>query len=131
MPRDQPIKAVGFKWKKNGSWIGAFQVIMSNGCNSPVFLGKNQNADNLEEVKITPQVKKIRGSVIGTCISMLYFQDKDGTEIAKIVSSERNFAPDQILEDDEEIIGVYGTKSINDYGLFSSLGFIVWKPPNY
>ena len=73
MPRDKPIQAVGFKWKKNGDYIGAFQVIMSNGCNSPVFLAKNQNGDNLEEVKITPQVKKTRGSVISTYISMLYF----------------------------------------------------------
>ena len=114
MPRDQTIKATGLKWKKNSlntNFIGAFQVIISNGCHSPIFLGKTQNADNLEEVKITPQVKKIRGSVIGNHISMIYFQDKDGTEIAKIVASERSFAPDQILEDDEEIIGVYGTKN--------------------
>ena len=73
MPRDQPIKAAGFKWKKNGNYIGAFQVIISNGCNSPVFLAKNQNADNLEEVKITTLVKKIRGTVVGTYIGNFYF----------------------------------------------------------
>ena len=62
MPKDKPIQAVGFKWKENGNYISGIQVIMSNGCNSPVFLGKTQNADNLQEVKITPQVKKIRGT---------------------------------------------------------------------
>ena len=40
MPKDKPIQAVGFKWKKNGNCIGGIQVIMSNGCNSQVFLGK-------------------------------------------------------------------------------------------
>ena len=62
---------------------------------------------------------------------MLYFQDKNGTDIAKIVASGNSFAPDQILEDDEEIIGVYGTKDQRSDGIFDSMGFIVWKPPNY
>ena len=45
--------------------IGGIQVIMSNGRNSPVFLGKGMNADDLEEVKITPFIKKIRGTIVG------------------------------------------------------------------
>jgi hypothetical protein len=61
MPKDKPIQAVAFKWKKRDNYIGGIQVIMSNGCHSPVFLCKTQNADELQEVKITPQVKKIRG----------------------------------------------------------------------
>ncbi len=65
MPKDKPIQAVAFKWKKDRNYIGGIQVIMSNGCHSPVFLGKNQNADDLQEVKITPQVKKIRGTQVG------------------------------------------------------------------
>jgi|LakMenE01Jun11ns_1017448.scaffolds.fasta_scaffold5036981_1 hypothetical protein len=54
MPKDKLIQVVGFKWKNRGSYICAIQVIMSNGCNSPVFLGKGMNADDLKEVKITP-----------------------------------------------------------------------------
>jgi hypothetical protein len=38
---------------------------MSNGCDSPVFMGKGINADNLKEVKITSKVKKIRGTENG------------------------------------------------------------------
>ena len=49
MPKDKNIQAVGFKWKNRGSYIGGIQVIMSNGCNSPVFLGKGMNADALQE----------------------------------------------------------------------------------
>ena len=112
MPSDKPIQAVGFKWKKSGDYIGAFQVIMSNGCNSPVFSSKEMNADNLQEVKITPQVKKIRGTTNmgGKYAKNIYFQAKDGTEISRIVAYETELAPDQILEEDEEIIGIYGTK---------------------
>jgi fibronectin type 3 domain-containing protein len=33
------------------------------------------------------------------------------------------------LDDDEEIIGVYGVKNKTSY--FYSLGFIVWKPPKF
>ena len=103
---------------------------MSNGCHSPVFLGKTQNAYNLKEVKITPKVKMIRGTVVGVkCVRSTYFLGKDGTEISKIAPGNAPFAPDQILEDEEEIIGVYGTKNVNNDGEFPSLGFIVWKPP--
>jgi hypothetical protein len=55
MPKDKPIQAVAFKWKSiDSGFIVGIQVIMSNGCHSPVFLGKNQNEDDLKEVKITP-----------------------------------------------------------------------------
>ena len=66
MPKDKPIQAIGFKWKQDRTFICGIQLIMSNGCNSPVLLGKNQNVSDLKEVKITPQVKKIRGTIVGT-----------------------------------------------------------------
>lgn len=43
MPADQPIKAVGFNWKKCdqiSSVIGGLQMIYSNGKTSPLFLTK-------------------------------------------------------------------------------------------
>ena len=46
MPEDKPIEAVGFNWHKsddfNGNFIGALQVILSNGQTSPVFLCLDQ-----------------------------------------------------------------------------------------
>jgi hypothetical protein len=132
MPKDKPIQAIGFKWKNRDVYISGIQVIMSNGCHSPVFLGKGMNADNLQEIKITPQIKKIRGTFVGGYyVKNIYFQDKNGVEISRIVPGNERFAPDVILEDEEEIIGVYGTKDVNTDGNFYSLGFIVWKPPNY
>ena len=43
-----------------------------------------------------------------------------------------DFAPDLLLNDDEEIVGFYGSKntSAND-NRFASIGFIVWKPPKF
>ena len=61
----------------------------------------------------------------------IHFYDKNGTEISKIESEKKDFAPDVLIEDDEEIIGVYGTKNQDSSGDFFSIGFIVWKPPNY
>jgi hypothetical protein len=42
MPVDKPIRAVAFKWHTSdndtsGNLIGAFQIILENGCASPVF----------------------------------------------------------------------------------------------
>jgi hypothetical protein len=42
MPVEKPIHAVAFKWHNadyntNGDFIGAIQIILENGCASPVF----------------------------------------------------------------------------------------------
>jgi hypothetical protein len=63
----------------------------------------------LQEVKITSQVKKIRGTKNNENICNIYFENKGGKEIAKMVAGEQKFFADQIIEDDEEIIGIYGT----------------------
>jgi hypothetical protein len=44
MPLDKPIRAVAFKWHisdndTSGNYIGAIQIILENGCASPVFRG--------------------------------------------------------------------------------------------
>jgi hypothetical protein len=41
--------------------------------------------------------------------------------------SGSTFGQETVLADDEEIIGIYGSKVVHTY--FSQLGFIVWKPP--
>jgi hypothetical protein len=110
MPKDKPIQAVGLKFKHREKYICAIQVIMSNGCNSQVFLGTGMNSDKLKDVKITPQVNKIRGTLVGCYVKNIIFQDKEGVEISRIFSKEEIFAPDLFLDYEEEIIGVYGTK---------------------
>ena len=43
MPDDKPIELVGINFNKSSGWTGqyisAFQVVLSNGETSPVFLG--------------------------------------------------------------------------------------------
>jgi hypothetical protein len=47
------------------------------------------------------------------------------------VYKARERASDQLLADGEEIIGIYGTKTQDAPGCWSSLGFIVWLPPKF
>ncbi len=76
------------------------------------------------------KIKKIRGTYSGNAFSQIIFQDKYGTEISRIGNFEQQFGPDQMLADDEEIIGVYGDKDYAEkYSEFYSIGFIVWKRP--
>jgi hypothetical protein len=46
-----------------------------------------------------------------------------------MVAGDDQCLPDVLLEDEEEIIGVYGTKEKDRDGDLTCLGFIVWKPP--
>ena len=44
MPKDKPIEAIKLAWKRSAKdyrFIGAIQVIYSNGAASPVFLAKD------------------------------------------------------------------------------------------
>ena len=75
--------------------------------------------------------KKIRGIKDGDYARNIYFHDSNGNEIAKMLPYSSEFAPDRIVEDDEELIGVWGNKDYDGSGWFSNLGFIVWKPPKF
>jgi hypothetical protein len=60
----------------------------------------------------------------------IHFEDKNGNEITRISVYEYAFAPDQMLADDEEIIGIYGDKDYaGAHPYVASIGFIVWKRP--
>ncbi len=88
-------------------------MVLSNGVCSPVFTGKGENDQNMQSVNIQDYaiVKRVNGSK-GNCIHKLSFKKKDGTEITK-VESGANWDPygeDSVIADDEEIIGVFGTK---------------------
>ena len=135
MPVDKPIQVAKLRWKKNSSsnsYFGAIQVVLSNGVESPVILGKTQTAQDMIEVPITPAIKKIRGSINSNWLYQIIFQSKEGQELQRMESTANNqFASDQVLAEGQEILGVYGTKDQHGNGYFSSLGFIVWVPPKF
>ena len=86
MPGDKLIEASELKWKVSSysaSAIGAIQITYSNGVSSPVFLGKDQNANDLKSVVLNSQIKKIRGSINSDWIRRIHLQDKDGKEISR------------------------------------------------
>ena len=135
MPADKPIQVAKLRWKKNTSdarFFGAIQVVLSNGVESPVFLGKTQNTQDMIEVLITPSIRKIRGTNNANWLYQIIFQSKEGQELQRMESYASNqFANDQVLAEGQEILGVYGTKDLNGNGCFNSLGFIVWVPPKF
>ena len=49
--------------------------------------------------------------------------------MTKVELASKPYAPEFILDDSEEIIGIYGSK--DSHAEFASLGFIVWKPPHF
>ena len=89
-------------------------MVLSNGVCSPVFTGKGENDQNMQSVNIQDYaiVKRVNGS-ISNCIHKLSFKKKDGTEITKVETGwNRNpYGEDSVIADDEEIIGVFGTKN--------------------
>jgi hypothetical protein len=59
---------------------------------------------------LNSKIKKIRGTYSQNAFSQIIFQEKDGREISRIGTYQQQFGPDQMLADDEEIIGIYGDK---------------------
>ena len=90
MPLDQPIKAATINWKKCeqvSTVIGGFQLLMTNGKMSPLFLTKESSDKNLEKVEVYfTKVRKIRGTSNSFWVSQIHFHDKDNNEIKRIAS---------------------------------------------
>ena len=129
------IKVADLKYKKKSnsdSYFGGFQLILSNGKSSPVFLCNGQDETNLQSFGIADYsvVKRIKGSKLTDNYSLhkLSFGKRDGSEITKVeLHDYLPYGPEFVLTDDEEIIGIYGTQK--ETHLFAQIGFIVWKPP--
>ena len=115
MKKNVAIKFKDLKFKKcskDSNVFGAFQVVLSNGSCSPVFAAQGENEQNMQSVNIQDYsiVKRVNGSY-GTAIHKLSFKKKDGTEITKVELWNYNpYGEDSVIADDEEIIGVFGTK---------------------
>ena len=129
-----PIKLDKLNYKARANdVISAIQVVLTNNTSSQVFLGNkgNETAADMQTVSLNTKVKKIRGIYDGCCVTNIRFHDSNGNEIAKILPFASEFTPDRILEDDEELIGVWGHKDSDGNGYFHNPGFIVWKPPKF
>ncbi len=75
------------------------------------------------------QVKRVNGTIKDKNLCYLIFNKKDGTEIAKVqTSAERDYGTEFVLDDAEEIIGIFGKRDFS-INVIDGLGFIVWKPP--
>ncbi len=64
MLKNMPIKVKDLKYNKTGYRFGAFQLILSNGTSSPVFIAKTCNGENLQsfDIKDYSDIKRGKGS---------------------------------------------------------------------
>ncbi len=87
---------------------------MSNGFSSPFFTANGINDQGLQsfDIKDYSTVKRVKGSKLsGSVIHKISFSKQDGTEISQVeLLNVQPYGPECYLADDEEIIGVYGTK---------------------
>jgi hypothetical protein len=92
-----------------------------------VFTATGQDAQGLQSFAIPDysQVKRINGTAYSWWLGRLSFGKKDGSRITQVEFNSFDLEPETEIADDEEIIGVYGTKEL--YSI--PIGFIVWKPP--
>ncbi len=90
------MKLKGFKWKDvaNSSYraICALQLLFCDGTESPIFLAKDTNSDNLQIVQLdlNKPIKSIKSDASGMYIKQIYFSDKDGNELGKIFAFKDN-----------------------------------------
>ena len=99
-----------------------------------MFTGEGENDQGLQPFAISDfaDVKRVKGKKLESfgSLNKLCFSKKDGTEIAKVeLTFDYEYGPEFVLDDSEEIIGIFGTKDTHDFIL--QLGFIVWKPPHF
>lgn len=112
--------------------IGAVQLRLSNGTESPVFLAKDETDADLVSFNVNDysKIKSIKATLLNdkNSVHKIAFAGSDGSEISKVETGDYDgYGPDFKLDPNEEIIGVYGTK--NNDAFFYNIGFIVWTPP--
>ena len=89
-------------------------MVLSNGESSPVFTSKDENDQGLQPIAISDfaDVKRVKGTLLtgGNSLHKLTFSKKDGTEITKVELIDHfGYGPEFVLDDSEEIIGIFGT----------------------
>ena len=59
-------------------------------------------------------------------LTNIVLENKDQNSCTTICSSSYGYNRSYILDEDQEIIGLYGTKANEE--AFSSIGFLTWNP---
>ena len=89
---------------------------------------KDTDASNLLKVELDQShpVTEINGDPGSDVIRQVYFLSNDGKELARIFAEKKKEPISVRLNQNEEIIGVFGHKNSENY--MYNLGFIVWTP---
>jgi hypothetical protein len=95
---------------------------------SPLFRGWNKPTSALLTVQLSdaPSSRRIQGTYSDGFIRELNLMKAHGQLVGRIQSQAGYpIMEEEVLADDEQIIGVYGKKYANT---INSLGMIVWRP---
>ncbi len=114
MPQDnKPIKVVAIEWQKCGSsseFIGGIRLVLSNGQKSPDFFARGESENKMLKCDIPYQVKRINGTDDKDLVCKINFFGAEKTQKSKIYASNSEVSDDLYLENNENIIGIYGIK---------------------
>ena len=128
---DKPIKVTSFTHRmRAGNDFHSIQVSLSNGKASPLFAAPDtSNLTSLTTLQIPDAslIKRIQGTK-GSYMHQIIFKKADGSELYRIEAQTNTLGDDHILNDGEEIIGVYGGYYLQ---CIDALGIIVWIPPKF
>ncbi len=85
-------------------------MVLSNGVSSAVFTAPGTNDQGMLSFNIPDysQVKRVNGTYPGYNLGGLIFRKSDGTQIDKVETISKNYGTEFVLDDGEEIIGIFG-----------------------
>ena len=132
MPPDMQLRSMEFASDVNmtNNAIAAVRCGFSNRMYSPKFETKSYNPAKTKTILFSSlrPVRKIQvqDNNSSSILKMVFF-DSNNQEIGNYNanSQKHRMGRSEILQENEELIGVYGVKDQNVYLCFSSFGFIV------
>ena len=132
-PLKKEIKLCQIGFKTNGMNLSGIQLMFTNGVETPLFEAANAVNKELQtfDIDITKRIKKI-GILVSNSnyIFGIKFIDEKNREILDEwwqMDNDNIKWYYQTIPDGQEIIGLYGNKTISPYSI-KQLGFVLWKP---
>ena len=96
---------------------------------SPIFSSRNKDEDKLHEFSINQAENPIKKVLSNSCTAIreLIFEDKNAKRIQHVKWSDNKQTKEFILNEDEFLLGVYGTTLHEIEKYIHNFGFLIGK----